>query len=146
MLRMRKTGRSGTPVGRDQYGTCVSKSPIDLEDALRYHAGWSEETRALVRSELTRIAAATFVADVHGYWNSVKVYDASGETIADILKTKIWYSPSVAPATTDGTNSWGWLCVSFDGVARARRTSGPTVAEPVPCPSCNMVHAGDECW
>lgn len=135
----------GTLVGRGQYGSCVSKSPIDLEGALRYHDGWSEETRAVVRSELNRIEAATFVADVHGYWNSVKVYDASGETIADILKTKIWYSPSVAPATTDGTNSWGWLSVSFDGVARAR-TSGPAVAEPVPCPSCNLVHAGDECW
>ena len=81
-------GRSGRLSGVANTVACVSKSEIDLEDALRYHAGWSEETRAFVRNELTRIAAATFVADVHGYWNSVKVYDASGETIADILKQR----------------------------------------------------------
>ncbi len=59
-------------------------------------------------SELTRFAAATFVADVHGYWNSVKVYDASGETIADILKTKILvlaFGRFLRPPT--GTNWWG---------------------------------------
>ena len=120
---------------------------MDLEDALRHHDGWSEETRLYIRSEMDRIGAATFRNDVHGYWNSVKVYDAAGEFLADILKTKVWYAATVAPEGATEVNSWGQLAVLLDGVSRSSHASGrQAAAEPAPCLGCNLVHAEPECW
>lgn len=56
----------------------MSQTTISLEEALRHHEGWSEETRAFVRREIERIGGVRFRNDVHGYWNSIKVYDAKG--------------------------------------------------------------------
>ena len=99
-------GKKVCGVGCDEYDVAVSQTYIDLEDALRHHDGWSEETRLYIRSEMDRIGAATFRNDVHGYWNSVKVYDATGEFLADILKTKVWYAATVAPEGATEVNSW----------------------------------------
>lgn len=128
----------------------MSQTVISLEDALRHHHGWTEETRLFVRGEMERIGAVSYRNDVHGYWNSVKVYDADGEFLADILKTKVWYASSVAPPRATEVNSWGHLAVMLDGVQRRSASPGPTrpdrqVCENPDCAEVNQAHAG-ECW
>lgn len=128
----------------------MSQTVISLEETLRHHDGWSEETRLFVRQEMERIGAATFRNDVHGYWNSVKVYDAQGDFLADILKTKVWYAAPVAPAGASETNSWGHLSILLDGVERRSASPRPTpperqVCQNSNCAEVNQAHAG-ECW
>ncbi len=122
----------------------------DKHQVLNHFDGWSEVTRNFVRSEIARIGAAKFFWHQSGYWNSVRLHDASGEFLADVLKTKIWYDPKVAPSGAGDPNSWGMLSVMLEGVTRANRSErSPTRKDPASqpvCPRCQLTHPGDECW
>lgn len=133
----------------------MSKTDITEDEALRHHDGWSAETRSIVRSELVRVGAIRFRTNVHGYWNSVQVFDAAGTLVADIMKTRVRYPPEFAPSNAEATAAAdGFLFLPLDGVERRSghrsALSGSKLAEPKTCsnPDCAQVyqrHPG-ECW
>lgn len=94
-----------------------------------------------VRAEIERVGAARFVVDIHGFWNSVKCFDTNGAFVADVLKTKVWYAPEVAPAGADQVNSWGQRAMTLEGVTRSGRSERSARSDRVPresCPTCWM--------
>ena len=140
------------PVGN--AGATDQGTEIDKHEVLNYFTGWSDATRGFVRSEIERIGATRFRPNTHGYWNSVRLLEDSGRFLADVLKTKVWYIPEVAPPQAEeGGNSYGHLSVMLGGVTRADRSSRTHRREPDLPPVCMnegcqqifQSHAG-ECW
>jgi hypothetical protein len=110
----------------------VSKRWIDLTEALNHHQGWGESTRTRVRDEIDRVGGVQFRTNVHGVWNSIQVFNGSGEIVADLMKTQVRYTPESAPPEAEDRDSKdGWRVVSLDGVRRHRlRAHCPARATP----------------
>ena len=128
----------------------VSKLWIDLTEALNHHQGRGESNRTRVRDEIDRVGGVQFRTNVHGFWNSIQVFNGSGEIVADLMKTQVRYTPDSAPPEAEDRDSKdGWRVVSLDGVRRAsgsERTARPEPRNAPTCSRCFIGHAGDECY
>lgn len=109
------------------------KPEMNRTDALNHYQGWSGSTRAQVAAEIDRVGGVEFRDNFSqdGYWNSIQVFDASGEFVADLMKTQIRYPRPYAPVGAEDRGSKdGLLVLSLDGVERAGGGHTPRRPEP----------------
>lgn len=119
------------------------KPEMNRADALNHYQGWSGSTREQVADEIDRVGGVEFRDNFSqdGYWNSIQVFDASGEFVADLMKTQIRYPRPYAPAgAEDRGNKDGMLVLSLDGVERA--TGERTLRRPEPERTYCVNHPG----
>ncbi|GAA4816917.1 hypothetical protein ACFQ0K_08450 [Nocardioides caeni] len=109
------------------------KPDMNRAEALNHYQSWSGSTRSQVADEIDRVGGVEFRDNFSqdGYWNSIQVFDASGEFVADLMKTQIRYPLPYAPAGAEDRGSKdGLLVLSLDGVVRAGGARSASRPEP----------------